>query len=406
MPQPIIPTDAQTLRRRAEVEFQKKSVDKWSDLDQTTSSDAAQTVHELQVHQIELEMQNEELRQASMALMESQARYFDLYDLAPMGLCSVNEKGVIIETNLAAASVLGLTRSSLLGQTLSRFVVKQDQDAYYLWRSQVLEIVHSPSCEIRMRGQDGVLFWALLNAIVIDLRDSQRILRVVLSDVTERKTTEVALLDAQQRLRHFTLQQQEEFDALRAELARDVHDQLGQTLAALKLEIDMIRDTAPAAAARMQQLIQDGVGSVRVISRALRPVTLDLGLISALNSLAADLTKRSDVDITTRLPEALPELPGLTERGLYRIAQEALNNALNHAQASKIEISLNQQFGQVELTINDDGQGFLPDTESVHRGLGLLGMRERARQLGSVLQVRSRLGHGTCIEVTLIINSA
>ena len=302
---------------------------------------------------------------------------------------------------MAAARVLGLTRSRLLGQMLSRFVLKEDLDTFYLWRSQVMQSDQAQSCEIRMMSHDSVLFWTLLNATVIDLPDNRRILRVVLSDVTARKNTEVALQDAQQRLRHFTLQQQEEFDELRAELARDVHDQLGQTLATLKLEIDMIRDIAPATAARMQQLIQEGVSSVRDISRALRPVALELGLPSALNHLATDLSKRSDVEITTLLPETMPELPGPIERGLYRIAQEALNNAAKHAQANRIEICLRLQYGQVELTINDDGMGFSPESESVMRGLGLLGMRERARQLGAALQICSTPRQGTRIQVLI-----
>ena len=401
MPKQITPQDALLLRQRAEDAFRKRSASALPALDGANSTGTTQTVHELQVYQIELEMQNEELRQAGMALAESKARYFDLYDLAPMGLCSVNEKGVIFETNMAAARVLGLTRSRLLGQMLSRFVLKEDLDTFYLWRSQVMQSDQAQSCEIRMMSHDSVLFWTLLNATVIDLPDNRRILRVVLSDVTARKNTEVALQDAQQRLRHFTLQQQEEFDELRAELARDVHDQLGQTLATLKLEIDMIRDIAPATAARMQQLIQEGVSSVRDISRALRPVALELGLPSALNHLATDLSKRSDVEITTLLPETMPELPGPIERGLYRIAQEALNNAAKHAQANRIEICLRLQYGQVELTINDDGMGFSPESESVMRGLGLLGMRERARQLGAALQICSTPRQGTRIQVLI-----
>jgi PAS domain S-box-containing protein len=388
------------MRRQAEMRCQAESV-KPLTYPGPATGDTAHIVHELHVHQIELELQNEELRRVGIALEESRARYFDLYDLAPMGFCSIDERGLIFDANLATATLLGMTRSALLKQALSRFVCQEDQDAYFLWRKQILHNESLQSCEIRMNNGGGRPFWAMLNASVIRRAHDKLVLQIVLSDVTERKNTEIALQEAQQRLRHFTLHQQEEFDELRAELARDVHDQLGQTLAAMKLKTELIRDIAPEVAQHMQQLVKEGVASVRDISRALRPVALDMGLTHALRALAADLSKHCDVDISTQLPENLPDLPGQTERGLYRIAQEALSNAVAHAQAHKIEINLRLLHDQLELTVNDDGQGFAPNSKSVHRGLGLLGMRERAKQLGAVLWIQSKPLQGTSIQLTI-----
>jgi PAS domain S-box-containing protein len=364
----------------------------------------ASVIHELRVHQIELEQQNEELYRTSAALDSSRARYFDLFDLAPIGFCTVSEKGLIVEANLSAAKLLGLPRSGMIQQPLSRFVQTADQPHYYQWRRQVLQGTQAQVCELKMKNHAGGAFWAQLHATASGLASSDLNMRLVLSDITERKTTEAALHEAQLRLRNFTQRQQEEFDALRMELAHDVHDQLGQTLAALKLEIDGVRSLAPASATRMQALIMQGVSTIRDISRALRPIALELGLLPALGSMAAEMSGRSGIKITTRLPPGLPALPGQVERGLYHIAQEALTNSLLHASATEVGISLQVQRTQIELEVNDNGQGFAPGASAVNRGLGLLGMTERARQLGAELSLQSAPHQGTRITLKLRIN--
>ncbi len=115
-------TMAGDLRRRAEDAFLKKSAGRLENLEVLSPDQVRQTLHELQVHQIELEMQNEELRRAQRELEASQARYFDLYDLAPVGYCTLSEQGLILEVNLTAATLLGVTRSTLVKQPLTRFI--------------------------------------------------------------------------------------------------------------------------------------------------------------------------------------------------------------------------------------------------------------------------------------------
>ena len=113
-----------------------------------TPEEARRTLHELQVHQIELEMQNEELRRAQAELNATRARYFDLYDLAPVGYCTLSEKGLILEANLTAATILGVARGVLVNKPITRFILKDDQDIYYLYRKQLLETGVTQTCEI------------------------------------------------------------------------------------------------------------------------------------------------------------------------------------------------------------------------------------------------------------------
>jgi signal transduction histidine kinase len=223
----------------------------------------------------------------------------------------------------------------------------------------------------------------------------------VLSDVSDHVKAQAALQDAHRHLRTLSLRQQEEFDQLRGELARDLHDQLGQTLSALKLEIDMIASRVPAEAQRMYPLVKDGVSTVRDVSRALRPVALELGLGSALRAMASELSLRSDVDIQVHLAADTPALSEPTERALYRIAQEALTNATNHAGATRIEISLEFERGQLTLQVLDNGRGIPAADPSSRMGLGLIGMRERAKLLGSELLLHTGPDQGTRITVIL-----
>jgi PAS domain S-box-containing protein len=163
--------------------------------------DLERILHELRVHQIELEMQNEELRHAQRELDASRARYFDLYDLAPVGYFTLLEKGLILEPNLTLATLLGVARSELVAQPISRFISKDDEDAFYQFRRQLLststtgltpagqDTAQSP-CELRMVRGDGSLFWAELIASRVPDQDDKAELRVAVADITVRKRME------------------------------------------------------------------------------------------------------------------------------------------------------------------------------------------------------------------------
>jgi len=157
-------------------------------------------IHELQIHQIELEMQNEELRRVQAELDESRARYFDLFDLAPVGYCTISEKGLILEANLTAASLLGLDRSALVKQPFSRFIFQDDQDIYFLHRKQLFETGSPQTFELRMLKKDGTSFWAYLDATTAQGAYGEPVCRITMSDITLRKQEEAELLITKQAL--------------------------------------------------------------------------------------------------------------------------------------------------------------------------------------------------------------
>jgi PAS domain S-box-containing protein len=187
---------AERLRERAEKMLASGSADGEEFLEE--SSDPL--VHELRVHQIELEMQNEELRQAQMELETSHAKYFDLYDLAPIGYFTMTEKGLVREVNLTLASMLGYDRAAMVRQPVSSFIVPEDHDHYFKFRKKILGSQEAQSFEMRMLRKDGTEIWVQCDAQT--LGSSGRTLktsRVAVTNITERKKLEAALRTALQK---------------------------------------------------------------------------------------------------------------------------------------------------------------------------------------------------------------
>ena len=138
-----VTNSVRTLRQRAEASLREFP----DDFDAISPADLRQMYHDLRVHQIELEMQNEELRSAQLALDTAQARYFDFYDLAPVGYLSVDARGLIEHANLTTATLLGVARGALIQQPISRFILKADQEIFYRYRQQLIETQQAQGCE-------------------------------------------------------------------------------------------------------------------------------------------------------------------------------------------------------------------------------------------------------------------
>ena len=174
------------LRQRAEEMLQKQP----AELDKIAPKEMKHLLHELQVHQIELELQNEELRRAQQELVVSRDRYFDLYDLAPVGYLTISENGLILEANLTAANLLGLERGHLIKRPVTRFIAREDQDIYYLHRKQLLESGLHQSWDLRMIDKEGTQFWAHLDATAAQDDDGTSLCRLTISNINARKEAE------------------------------------------------------------------------------------------------------------------------------------------------------------------------------------------------------------------------
>jgi PAS domain S-box-containing protein len=186
------------LRQQAEEMARKAAAPQWEAM---SPEETRRTLHELRVHQVELEMQNKELRRTQEELKASQAQYSELYDQAPVGYLTLDEQGLILKANLAAARLLGVTSSALTKQPFTRFILPAEHDLYYVYRKQLHETGSRHSCELRMLKSDGTAFWTHLLATSAPNAVGVPVIYVTLRDIAERKRAEEALRRSEERYR-------------------------------------------------------------------------------------------------------------------------------------------------------------------------------------------------------------
>ena len=198
-------TDADELRARAEGMIPGEPARAPEDEENLSPAETRKILHELRVHQIVLEMQNEELRHAQAELDASRSRYFDLYDLAPVGYCTLSEKGLILEANLRAATLLGKPRGGVVGRPLFRSILREDQGKFQYHLQQLFETGKPQAFQLRMVGKpDGEVFWVRLDATAAKDEDGAYTSRVTLTDISEIKMAADEALRAEERF-HFAM---------------------------------------------------------------------------------------------------------------------------------------------------------------------------------------------------------
>ncbi len=202
----VVARTKQALRRRAE---ELLKTDAPFTPEAVSVEEARHVIHELQVHQIELDMQNEELRRSQEEIEVSRARYFDLYDLSPAGYVTLNEKGLIEEANLTFASLLQAARGTLIRQPITRFILPEDQTLYYFLRKKLLETGDPQTGDLRFVGPDGASIWVNIRATLQQNGQCW----ITLNDVTERKAIEEALQQAHEKLEERVLERTAELMA-------------------------------------------------------------------------------------------------------------------------------------------------------------------------------------------------
>lgn len=226
-------------------------------------------------------------------------------------------------------------------------------------------------------------------------------------DVTERKRMELALLDSRNELREMVAHQEAAREQERRHIARELHDELGQLLSALNMDIGVLRMQATADA-RQAKALQDMQGIVdrifqitRNVTTSLRPGALEFGLVPALEWLVQDFDLRWGIGCELEVSGEEWPLGELRAAAVFRIAQESLTNVARHACASHVRIQLKRAGAQLHLQVHDNGCGFDAAQSRVPNRFGLLGMRERARALGGRLLIDSAPGRGTLVELVV-----
>jgi len=219
----------------------------------------------------------------------------------------------------------------------------------------------------------------------------------------------LALAKSRQELERLSRRLVDAQEAERRSISRELHDEVGQTLGALLVDIGHLSNLLPAEdritqeqIGRIKKAAETAVKSIRDIALLLRPPMLDdLGLVPALEWQARETSRRGEMEVEVHAEELKGDLPDEVKVGIYRLVQEALQNAATHAHAKNATVLLKRERNSVVVEIIDDGKGFQPERT---RGMGILGMEERVRQLGGELAIRSTPGKGTAVHAELAID--
>ncbi len=212
------------LRRRAEEKL-KEAISGSEDLSDASSEKMAGLIHALEVHQIELNMQNDELGRIQGELEKSRDRYSHLYDFAPVGYFTVNDKGSIDQVNLTGAAMIGIERSALIGKPFSGIVLRDDQDIFYKLRRRFLETEMHQACELRLVKKDGQAFYARMECMVVKNQDDDsRQITAAVSNISERKQAQESLQKAHNELQRLVAKHTRSLNSVHEKLKRQIED--------------------------------------------------------------------------------------------------------------------------------------------------------------------------------------
>ncbi len=331
-----------------------------------------------------------------------------IVDSAMDAIISVDAQQRIVLFNRAAEEVFRVRRAEALGSPLDRFIPARFRGAH---RAHIEQFGRTGVTSRRMG--DVTTLWALRangDEFPIEASISQaggageHDYTVILRDITRRKEYEDALKASQRELRELSARVLEAREEEKAHIARELHDELGQLLTALKMDLGALREQLPQAlqprAAEMSALLDRTVSSTRRISADLRPLMLDdLGLADAAAWLVDDFAKRSGVACRFDLPEEIPEVSKAVGTAVYRAIQESLTNIARHSGAKSAWVSVAAADGALHVEVEDDGCGIAPEDLAKARSLGLKGMRERIAFLGGSLEVARAPRGGTRIRL-------
>jgi PAS domain S-box-containing protein len=358
-----------------------------------------------------------ERRRVEEALRESEERYRQLVEHAPAAILEFDlENQKLVAVNDVLYEFLGYTNEEIKSMKAIDFLAEESQELYLERLGKTLAGETVPdTVEYKLRGKGGRELWARLNTRLVYDKGKPRMANIVLHDITDLKRAGEALGESETRLRSLSIQLMKAQEKERMRLSKELHDELGQALALLKHRMRSIQSQLQKGQSSLQaeceettHYMDEIIENVRRLSRDLSPSILeDLGLTSALQWLAENFDKQYSLRTSFDFDNIDDLFPKAAQTNLYRISQEALTNIVKHAEARHVSFAVKENKGSVTLSIEDDGKGFdvngVRTLHSPEKGLGLEVMDERARMLGASLHIRSQVGEGTRITLTIPI---
>ncbi|MFO1315044.1 MAG: PAS domain-containing sensor histidine kinase [Burkholderiales bacterium] len=350
---------------------------------------------------------------AEALLARSEARLRGILDSAMDAIITIDESQHIVLFNAAAEAMFACPQSEAIGAPIAGFIPERFRGAH---GERVRAYGDGASGARRMGGsrivsglrRTGEEF--PIDASISQVADGgHRFYTVILRDISERVKAHEALRRSKEELQELSSTAHIAREQEKARIARELHDELGQALTMLQMDVAWCKARTPAESAdfaarleRMERLLKSTVAATRRIAADLRPLMLDdLGLAPAVEWLVENFTQRTGVPCALAIADADLELPSLQSNAVFRIVQEALTNVAKHASATRAEVSIGRDGDRLVVRVRDDGVGFAAQGPRKPNSFGLVGLRERAALLRGEAAITTGHGAGTTIEVRL-----
>jgi PAS domain S-box-containing protein len=342
------------------------------------------------------------------ALQKSEAEYRLLVENANEAII-VAADGNFLFTNPKATEVTGYSKEELLATPFIDFIHPDDRQMVKERHLRRLRGERFPGVyPIRIIDKVGKTRWIELNSILVSWGDRPATLNFV-NEITERMKAEKEAKKYRAELSRLSAHLQSVMEGERKRIAHEIHDELGQQLTALKMDLSWIGKNIPKKEEpliekikAMSKYIDATIDTVRKISTDLRPAILDdFGLLAAIESHLEEFQRRTGIKCKVAPRSCEVDLGQGRNMALFRIVQEALTNVARHANAANVEVSLKQRNGSVVLQIKDDGRGVKDEEINSSKSIGIVGMRERARLYNGQMQIKGNPGKGTTVKVII-----
>ncbi|MFC0773685.1 PAS domain S-box protein [Terrimonas alba] len=353
-----------------------------------------------------------ERKRAEEELISSEQKYKFLFENNPLSMWMLSLPDYnVVDVNNVALLKYGYTREEFLKLSMADFRPKEDVERFKASTNTAFRGIFHAGVWRHLK-KDGTIIYVDIYTHDFYYKGQQTRL-VLANDITEKHIAEQKLKESYESIRKLTGHLQNVREEERLHISREIHDELGQLLTVLKMDVSWLnKRIEPENAAAKEKLaeilglIDSTVKSVRRIASELRPTLLDdLGLLAAMEWHLEEFERRSGIETESSLPEIEQPLPDALKIGLFRIFQESLTNVARHSGAKKVKVSLQQRDKELVLTVHDNGKGF-DESGTVKKTLGLLGMKERTLMMGGQYNISGIIGEGTTVTVAVPLPNA
>jgi PAS domain S-box-containing protein len=353
-----------------------------------------------------------ERKQVEAALLESKRRYEEVFENASDFIYTTDESGRFTSVNPAVERLTEYSRDKLLGMKFTQLLLPQCSETTVSIIRRWLRDRAPDRAEFDIRTRTGRCVTVEISTAVLVSNGKPTGVLGVGRDITERKQVEEKLRASHARLRELTAYVESAREQERTRVAREIHDELGQMLTVLKMDLEGVAAKCSMECAaqngvlerivKMSEHIQATIQSVKRISAELRPGVLDqLGLVAALEWQSREFQSHTGISCSLRCSSDDIELDAVRSTGVFRIFQETLTNVARHSKASSVEVRLKADRHRLTLKITDDGIGLREEHVTDAKSLGLQGMRERAMLMGGTIEFNGMRGKGTSVTLRI-----